>query len=104
MSKVSARWVPRLLTPDQKFTRLVMSEVNLARFEANPDRLVERFLTQDECWVHHFEPDQKAIHAVEALNFSCSKEGQGSVIRRKSDGLPILGCKRHCVHRLPSEK
>ena len=43
MSKVSARWVLRLLTPDQKLTRLVMSEANLARFEADPDRFVERF-------------------------------------------------------------
>ena len=59
MSKVSARWVPRLLTPDQKLTRLVMSEANLARFEADPDRFVECFLTQDESWVHHFEPETK---------------------------------------------
>ena len=59
MSKVLARWVPRLLTPDQKLTRLVMSEANLARFEADPDRFVECFLTQDECWVHHFEPGTK---------------------------------------------
>ena len=27
MSKVSAQWVPRLLTPDQKLIRLVMSEL-----------------------------------------------------------------------------
>ena len=59
MSKVLAQWVPRLLTPDQKLTRLVMSKANLARFEADPDRFVERFLTQDECWVHHFEPETK---------------------------------------------
>ena len=59
MSKVSDRWVPRLLTPDQKLTRLVMSEANFARFEADPDRFVERFLTQDECWVHRFEPETK---------------------------------------------
>ena len=36
-----------------------MSEANLARFEADPDRFVERFLTQDECWVYHFEPETK---------------------------------------------
>ena len=59
ISKVSARWVPWLLTPDQKLTRLVTSEANLARFEADPDHFVERFLTQDECWVHHFEPETK---------------------------------------------
>ena len=60
MSKVSTRWVLRLLTPDQKLTRLIMSEANLARFEAaDPDRFVERFLTQDKCWVHHFQPETK---------------------------------------------
>ena len=59
MSKVSTRWVPRLLTPDQKLTRLVMSEANLARFEADPDRVFARFLTQGECWVHRFEPETK---------------------------------------------
>ena len=36
MSKVSARWVPRLLTSDLKHTRLVMSQANLAVFEADP--------------------------------------------------------------------
>jgi len=30
MSKVSARWVPRLLTPNQKHTRLTMSWASLA--------------------------------------------------------------------------
>lgn len=59
LSKVSARWVPRLLTPDQKQTRLVMSLANLALFEADPITFLERFVTQDECWVHHFEPEIK---------------------------------------------
>lgn len=59
MSKVSARWVPRLLTPDQKHTRLVMSQANLVLLEADPDSFLERFLTQDECWVHHFEAETK---------------------------------------------
>ena len=47
------------LTPDQKLTRLVMSEANLARFEAGPKYFVELFLTKDECWVHRFEPETK---------------------------------------------
>ena len=57
--KFQPRWVPQLLIPDQKLTRLIMSEVNLARFEADPDCFVEHFLTQDECWVHHFELETK---------------------------------------------
>uniref|UniRef100_A0A3Q0SYF5 Tc1-like transposase DDE domain-containing protein n=1 Tax=Amphilophus citrinellus TaxID=61819 RepID=A0A3Q0SYF5_AMPCI len=34
-------------------------QVNLALFEANPTGFIEHFLTQDECWVHHFEPETK---------------------------------------------
>ena len=59
MSKVSARWVPRLLTPDQKLTRLTLSQENIAIFEADQASFIDRFLTQDECWVHHFEPETK---------------------------------------------
>ncbi|KAL7374618.1 hypothetical protein ABVT39_004094 [Epinephelus coioides] len=59
MLKVSTRWVPRPLTPDQKHTRLVMSQENLPRLEADPAGFLERFLTQDECWDHHLEPETK---------------------------------------------
>lgn len=59
MVKVSARWVPRLLTPEQKLTRLRMSAENLLRFKSNPDDFMNRFVTQDECWVHHFTPETK---------------------------------------------
>lgn len=58
MSKVSAR-VLCLLMPDQKHTRLVMPQENLALFEAGPASFFERFLPQDECWVHHFDPEIK---------------------------------------------
>uniref|UniRef100_A0A3Q0S4N0 Uncharacterized protein n=1 Tax=Amphilophus citrinellus TaxID=61819 RepID=A0A3Q0S4N0_AMPCI len=57
--QVSAQWVAQFLMPDQKHTRLVTLQVNLALFETNPAGFLERFLTQDECWVHHFEPDTK---------------------------------------------
>ena len=28
-------------------------------FEANPDGFIERFLSKDECRVHHFESETK---------------------------------------------
>lgn len=59
MTKVSARWVPRLLTPDQKRVRQRMSRDNLALFNSDPDGFMARFVTQDETWVHHFEPESK---------------------------------------------
>ena len=103
-SKVSVRWVPRLLTPDQKLTRLVMSEANLARFEVDPDRFVERFLTQDELWVHHFEPETKKQSVRwKHSTFSAPKKAKVVSPAGKVMAYLILGCKRHCVHRLPSE-
>ena len=48
-NKVSARWMPRLLTSDQKCTRLVMPGANSEMFEADLESFVERFLTQDNC-------------------------------------------------------
>lgn len=59
MHKVSARWVPRMLTPDQKRVRVTTSTANLAAFRANPTRFLGRFVTVDETWVHHFDPESK---------------------------------------------
>ena len=59
MSKVSARCVPLLLTPDKKLTRLTLSKANLFIFEADQASFLDRFLTQDESWVHNLEPETK---------------------------------------------
>ena len=61
MTKVSARWVPKLLGPDQKRLRSNMSKNNLAFFYADPERFIRRFVTMDETWVHHFQPEPKEL-------------------------------------------
>ncbi|UYV81002.1 hypothetical protein LAZ67_19002479 [Cordylochernes scorpioides] len=48
LGQLSARWVPKLLTPDQKAVRRKLSSDNLALFEANPEEFVNRFVTMDE--------------------------------------------------------
>lgn len=59
MSKLSARWVPRALTPEMKLSRLSISEKNLQRFRANQEVFLSRLITQDETWVHHFDVESK---------------------------------------------
>jgi len=59
MTKVSARWVPKLLMADQKRVRFLTSRDNLCRFETDPDDFVARFVTMDETWIHHFQPETK---------------------------------------------
>ena len=44
-----------------------MSRANLAIFETNLDSFCERFVTQDECWVHHFETEIKLLLMIKYL-------------------------------------
>lgn len=59
MNKVSARWVPRNLTLDQKRIRVTCSRELLDRYRANSQDFLSRFVTEDETWVHHFDPESK---------------------------------------------
>ena len=59
MRKLSARWVPRLLTVDQKHTRRRLSRTNLNLFEEDPANFLKRFVIMDETWVHHFTSEAK---------------------------------------------
>ena len=59
MFKVSARWVLRMLTDDLKRSRLDISRYLLSRYEDDPGDFIDRVVTQDETWVHHFDPESK---------------------------------------------
>ena len=59
MRKLSARWVARFLTVDQRHTRQNMSLANLNLFEIDPDKFLLRCVTMDETWVQHFIPKSK---------------------------------------------
>ena len=52
MRKLSARWVPRLLTVDQKRVRMNISNALLAQFR-------RRLITVDETWINHYTPEPK---------------------------------------------
>jgi histone-lysine N-methyltransferase SETMAR len=60
MKKLCARWVPRLVTADQKRTRMKISEQCLEHFNENKtDFLRRRFITMDETCLHHYIPESK---------------------------------------------
>ncbi|CAK9817756.1 Histone-lysine N-methyltransferase SETMAR [Anthophora plagiata] len=59
MTKVSARWVPRMFTPLQKQQRVEASKHFLDLCDEDPTHILEQILTGDETWVHHFEPESK---------------------------------------------
>jgi len=59
MKKLCTRWVLRLLTADQKCTRMKISEQCLEHFNKNRTDFVRRFITMDETWIHHYTPESK---------------------------------------------
>ena len=60
MSEVSARWVPRMLTEDQERSKLNISKSLFFRYEDDPEDFMDRVVTQDNTWVHHFDPKSKS--------------------------------------------
>ena len=97
--KVSARWVLRLLKPDQKHNRLVVSQVNLAVFGSDRDGFLECLLTLDECWGDYFEAETKR----QPMQWKHPSK-EGGVVCRENDDLLFLGCKGYCVHWFPLER
>ena len=57
--KVSAQWVPRQLTLEMKTQRKEMCIHLLKRYNKEGEAFLERVVTEDESWVHHFDPESK---------------------------------------------
>ncbi|KAL7724156.1 hypothetical protein ACLKA6_010103 [Drosophila palustris] len=59
MSKLSSRWVPRLLSAEHKRNRLVIAKESLALLNANKNEFLRRFVIVGVTWIHHHTPESK---------------------------------------------
>ncbi len=59
LSKLSARWVLKLLGEDQLATRANLSFQTLNKWDANPDDFLQRIVTGDETWLYQYDPKDK---------------------------------------------
>ena len=59
LSKVSARWVPRILSAEEKDARVTASKEFIRRYEREGDRFLGRIVTTDETYVSLYEPESK---------------------------------------------
>jgi len=85
---LSARWVPHVLTDIQKADHAETSTSLLTLFHENPDNFISRFVTVDEIWLHHFDPESKAQSMAWKCHFSTSQRVR---ISPQSHGHRILG-------------
>jgi hypothetical protein len=57
--KVCARWVPQMLIQEHKEHRMQVCRDIFNQYEAEGDSFLDRIITGDEMWCHHYEPESK---------------------------------------------
>ena len=86
MSKVCARWVPKMLSDDMKQSRVTISGAMLTRYNTNPDDFHFRVVTCDETWLYHYDPESKQE----------SMEWKHALLRRQRSSKPPGPPRRLC--------
>ena len=77
--KISARWVPHLLTDEQKRQRVKVAKKLLQMFPKYDKKQFANVVTGDETWVHYFEPVRKVSNKIWA-----TKHSKRSIIAKRS--------------------
>ena len=78
LRNICARWVPHLLTDDQKQSQVRLASQVIEKYDkCDPCRL-EEIVTGDETWIYHFQPNSKAKNKVWV-----SSEGNRRVIAHR---------------------
>ena len=55
MHKISSRWVPYNLTPEQKELRVDVAKKHLESYRHNPE-FIDRIIAIDETWIKSYDP------------------------------------------------
>ena len=64
MNKVCARWIPRILTEENKTNRVSASRNFLDRYRKEGDGFLDRIITTDETMINLFDPETKRESSV----------------------------------------
>ena len=103
MKKLYSKWVPRLLTVEQKQQRIHDLKRCLKLFTRNKKDFLRRYITMDETWIHHFTPKSKRASAEWRGEGESRPKRPKTAVSRQGHGLCILGHAWNFAHRLSSE-
>ena len=88
MSKVNSRWVPWMLTLEEKACCQQFSEENLVMIRANPENFFSRTITSGPS---SWSRDQTRVHAMKTQEVPYSQEILCATISWKDHGNSFLG-------------
>ena len=84
--KKFSKWVPHLLTDEQKESRVNFSRNFLRRFQTEQNDFLGRIITGDETWVYSWDPETKR-QSAEWRDFD---EPRPEKVRRKQGALKVM--------------
>ena len=64
LRKICTRWVPHLLTYEQKQSQVRLALQVIEKYDKCDPRRLEEIVTGVETWIYHFQPDSKAKNNV----------------------------------------
>ena len=64
LKKINARWIPHLLTDEQKRTRVAVAKKLLRMYPEFSKKVFDSLVTCDETWVYFYEPKRKCSNKV----------------------------------------
>ena len=59
LRKINARWIPHLLTDEQKISHVLNAKKLLKMLPEYSKKSFSKLVTGDETWVYYFEPKRK---------------------------------------------
>ena len=100
MTKVSARWVPRILSEEDKSVRVQTSKHLLERYEREVERFLQSIIKCDESWLHFYDPETKAESMV--WEHTSSPPPKKAKVVKPAQKVMFLVFASFC--RMPSQK
>lgn len=102
--KLCARWIPHLLTDDQKKARVDWCREMIKKYNDGASKSVYYIVTGDESWIYAYEPETKNQSTVWVFQ---SEENPTKVTRSRSTAKQMVACfftKTGHVATVPLEK
>ena len=85
MRRISARWIPHLVTKEQKLARVRIAKQLLKQFPKYNNRSFANIITGDETWVHFYEPKRKIQNKIWA-----TKGGKRPCIAKRTMSIKMV--------------
>lgn len=84
--KIFAKWVPHLLTDEQKQERVCRCRANLRRVRREGNNFINRIITGDETWVYSWDPELKR----QSAQWRNSGSPRPEKARRKQGAVKVM--------------